>query len=458
MSDREVTRSRLTRGATVARLAAEQTVKTAGTHAANIARSPGAGQLALEQRQLEAADQIVRILGTMKGAAMKVGQMLSMLDLGLISEGARPEFQRRLAALRDSAPHVAFEAMRQVVEDDLGGRLAAHFAEFDERPLGAASIGQVYRAVLKDGRQVAVKVQYPGVAVAVRADLKNLALVLRLVKRFAPGLDVDALAQEIRLRVGEELDYALEAENQLAAATLFDGHPFIVVPKVVPELCRTRVLVTEYVAGRGFDELISEPDAVRDRLGEILFRFYFGSLYRLGQFSGDPHPGNFLLLDDGRVAFLDFGLYKRMEPQQVSFELACERAAAEGRATDLHGLMAGAGILPEPDAVAAGELLDYVRDAIGWYLVDRDARLTGQMATAALIAAATPGSPYYATMRDQYLPPEHLLARRVELFTLAMLGQLGAGANWHRIAREWLYGDPPVTELGKLEADFYASR
>ena len=371
----DIARAQATRGATVARLLAEQTAREAGTRAANLTRSPAAGQRALEQRQLEAADQIVRILGTMKGAAMKVGQMLSVLDLGIVSEGARPEFQRRLAALRDAAPQVSFERMRGVVEKDLGGPLERHFASFDEEPIGAASIGQVYRATLHDGREVAVKVQYPGVATSVRADLKNLGLIMRLIKRFAPGLDVGALADEIRLRVAEELDFSLEASNQRAVREVFADHPFVVVPDVVEELSARHVLVSEFIEGRGFGAIVDEPAEVRDRVGEIVFRFYCGSVYRLAQFSGDPHPGNFLLLDDGRLAFLDFGLFKRMDRDRVELELAIERAAAELDTARLHSQMSAAGLLADPDEVDPDELLAYVHDAVGWYLVDGDAQL-----------------------------------------------------------------------------------
>src|SRR5207237_1197537 len=174
------------------------------------------------------------------------------------------------------------------------------FDAFEEEPIAAASIGQVYRGTLKDGREVAVKVQYPRVASAVRADLQNLDMLLRLLERMTPGLDVKAIAEEIRERIVEELDYELEAQNQRALARIFEGHPFIVVPEVITSMSRERVLVSAYVSGVGFEELKHRSQAERDRLGEIVFRFFLGCLYRHRQFSGDPHPRNFLLLDDGR--------------------------------------------------------------------------------------------------------------------------------------------------------------
>jgi predicted unusual protein kinase regulating ubiquinone biosynthesis (AarF/ABC1/UbiB family) len=433
-------------------------VKQFGTRAANVTRGEDASEEALARRQLETAKQIVAVLGTMKGAAMKIGQMLSFVDLGVVPRDARPEFQRKLAALRDSAPQVPFERMMRVVAEDLGKRPAAVFTEIDPEPIGVASIGQVYRATLRSNdKAVAVKIQYPGVAAAVRADMKNLALIMRLAKRAIPGIDTDALAAELRMRVGEELDYELEAANQKEFAEAFRGHPFVVVPGAIAPLCGPRVLVTDYVEGTGFEQLKTAPAEVRNRAGEIIYRFFCGTLYRRHEFSGDPHPGNFLLQDDGRVAFFDFGLFKRMDATSVELELACQRAAADGRAGDLHQLMADARILPEPRRVPPARLLAYVRDAVGWYLIDEQVQLTPEMATRALIESVAPQSAYFKTFRHQHLPPEHALARRLELFTQALLGQLGARANWHRIAREWMYGDEPVTELGRLEAGFYAT-
>src|ERR1700758_2711374 len=258
--------SRVGRTARIGSLAAGQALREASTRAANVGRSPEARQVALERRQIEAAEQIVEALGTMKGAAMKVGQVLSFLDVGMVPEEYRDEFQRKLAVLRDAAPTVTFRDMRKVIEDELDEKLSEVFDEFDEEPIAAASIGQVYRARLTDGRRVAVKVQYPGVAAAVRADMQNLGLILRLAKRIAPGMDPKAIGEEIRNRIEEELDYELEAQNQRTLQRIFKGHPFIYVPEVVSSLSRERVLVTEYVEGVGFEELKGYRQEDRDRI------------------------------------------------------------------------------------------------------------------------------------------------------------------------------------------------
>jgi hypothetical protein len=382
---------------------------------------------------------------------------MSFLDVGLVAEEHRDEFQRELAKLRDAAPTVSFRQMRKVIEEDLEEPLEDVFSSFTEEPIAAASIGQVYRATLsRDGRDVAIKVQYPGVAAAVRADMQNLDMIMRLLKRMTPGMDVKAVAEEIRERISEELDYELEAQNQRSLARIFKGHPFIVVPDVVSSLSRERVLVTEYVHGTGFEELQGRPQAERDRVGEIIFRFFLGCLYRHRQFSGDPHPGNFLLLDDGRVAFLDFGLFKRLDAAPVELELAAQRAVIEGDAPALHRLLTEGGFLPEPERVDPDHLLAFVRDAIWWYTTaDEPVALSPDIATQVMIESSDPRSSHFREMRHQDMRPEHLFGRRMEMLTLAVLSQLRATANWHRIAREWIYGDDPVTELGREEAEFY---
>jgi predicted unusual protein kinase regulating ubiquinone biosynthesis (AarF/ABC1/UbiB family) len=455
--DEKIPTSRVRRTATVGRLAATETVKQLGTRAANMARGEEAAQEALARRQVETAKQIVAVLGTMKGAAMKLGQVMSFLDVGLVPEEYREEFQRELAKLRDAAPTVSFEQMRRVIEGDLEDGISAVFEDFEEEPIAAASIGQVYRARLReDGREVAVKVQYPGVAAAVRADLQNVDILMRLLKRMTPQLDVRGIAREIRERIGEELDYELEASNQRSLARIYDGHPFIKVPAVFTELSRERVLVTEFVRGVGFEDLKGYAQAERDRIGEIVFRFFLGCLYRHHQFSGDPHPGNFMLLADGHVAFLDFGLYKRLDPGPVELELAAQRAVIEHDAPALHTLLAESGFLPQPGRVDPRELLEFIEDGIGWYTTDAVVTLTPEMATEVMIESSDPRSRHFRHMRHQDMPAEHLFGRRMEVLTLAVLSQLRATANWHRIAREWVYGEEPVTELGRAEAEFYA--
>jgi len=451
--------SRVGRTAKVGTLAAGQALRGFGTRAANIGRSEEGKQAALERRHIEAAEQIVTALGTMKGAAMKLGQVLSFLDVGLVPEEHREEFQKKLATLRDAAPNVRFDDMRKVVEEELEEPLRSVFADFSEEPIAAASIGQVYRATLKDGRDVAVKVQYPGVNNAVRADMQNLGMILRVMRSVAPGLDAKAIAGEIRERIEEELDYELEAANQRSIGRVFRGHPFIVIPDVVTSLSRERVIVTEFIeGGRGFEEVKTMGQDDRNRIGEIIFRFFFGCLYKHHQFSGDPHPGNYLLLPDDRVAFLDFGLYKHMKPEAVELELHTLRAVADGDADEVFRVFTQNGFLSDPDRFEPERLLAQLRDASAWYMSDENVGLTPELASAIVIETSDPRSSYFDQMRHQTLPSEHVFARRVEMLTMAVLSQLRAENNWFAIMSEWLYGDEPQTELGRQEAEFFGSR
>jgi predicted unusual protein kinase regulating ubiquinone biosynthesis (AarF/ABC1/UbiB family) len=382
--------------------------------------------------------------------------VLSFLDVGLVPEPYREEFQRKLGQLRDAAPKVRFEDMRKVIEADLEEPLEDVFEEFEEEPIAAASIGQVYRAKLSNGRAVAVKVQYPGVNQAVRADMQNLGIILRLMKRVAPGLDVNAIGEEVRARIYEELDYELEAQNQRSMARIYRGHPFTVIPDVVTRLSRERVIVQEYVVGRGFEELKRLPQDERNRIAEIVFRFFFGSLYRHRQFSGDPHPGNFLLLDDGRMAFLDFGLFKRMSDEAVNFELTCQRAYIDGDVQTLMKLFTEQGFITNPDRITPEGLMAQIDDSTWWYSRDEVVQLDPGIATKIAIEMADMRSSHYHQMRHESLPSEHLFARRVEMLTMAVLSQLRAQGNFHRIAREWVLDDSPATELGEQEAEFYS--
>ena len=449
--------SRLRRSAAVGRLAAGQAMRQAGTRAVNLTRSEDAAQRALAKRQLETAEQIVAALGTMKGAAMKLGQVMSFLDVGLVPEEFREQFQAKLAELRDAAPKVSFSDMKKVLEQEYDDPLDEIFETFDPVPIAAASIGQVYKARLAD-RDVAVKVQYPGVNVAVRADMQNLGMILRLMKSVAPGLDAKAMGTEIRSRIEEELDYELEAQNQRRLARIFRGHPFIVIPDVLTRLSRERVIVSEYVAGRGFEEMKQLPQDERDRIGEIIFRFYFGCMYRHHQFSGDPHPGNCLLLDDGRMAFLDFGLFKRIPASAAEFELQSQRLGIERRGAELIEHLHRGGWMGDPSFYTEDGILEQFDDFTWWYTRDEEIHLEPEVATEVIIQMSDPRSRHFGKMRHETLPPDHLFGRRLEMLTLAVMSQLRATGSWHRIAREWIYGDPPVTDLGAAEAEFYAGR
>jgi tRNA A-37 threonylcarbamoyl transferase component Bud32 len=272
----------------------------------------------------------------------------------------------------------------------------------------------------------------------------------------APGMDPKAMAEEIRERLTEELDYEVEAQTHRAFARTWRGHPFVVIPEVVTELSGERVLVTEFMDGIGFEQVKELAASERDRFGEIVFRFFLGSLYRTRRFSADPHPGNYLLLADGRVAFIDFGMSKRVSREQVEAELRVMRAGLEGDADELRAGLVDMGFFSADDAVITAERVqEHFEAAAGWYALDRDFTVDRDYVRQVMIDVGGPQSRFWELMRRQTVPPDTMFARRMEGLTLAVLGQLRATANWHRIAREWLFGDAPATALGESEADFF---
>ena len=261
---------------------------------------------------LQTAEDVATTLGTMKGVLMKIGQMASYID-----DGLSPAVRRTLSRLQDSVPPMSPELAARVVEEELGMPPERAFASWDPEPIAAASIGQVHRAITLDGRAVAVKVQYPGIAETIAADLGNVSLLRRMLRITAPAQDVDALLAELRDRVLEELDYRREAENQRLMAAYYDGHPTIAIPGIVSELSTRRMVTSELSDGARFAELASWSQQERDLAGETIYRFVFRSLYEVHAFNGDPHPGNYLFHGGGRVTFLDFGLVKHFTPAEL---------------------------------------------------------------------------------------------------------------------------------------------
>jgi predicted unusual protein kinase regulating ubiquinone biosynthesis (AarF/ABC1/UbiB family) len=455
MPDNRLNRSRLGRAGRLGGVAAGAAARQLGTRAANTMRSEDEAQEALGRQALDTADRLVKVLGGMKGAAMKVGQTLSVLDPGMVPGPYRDEFQAKLAQLQAMAPSASFKDMRKVIEQDLGEPLSAAFKEFNEEAVAAASIGQVYRARLHDGRAVAVKVQYPGIKDVVRADLKNLGMLLRLAARFAPGLDTKEIAEEITERVTEELDYELEAMNHRALAREYRNHPFIVVPPVITELCRERVIVTEFVEGRKFAEIRNDPDEQRSRWGEILFRFYVNGPYRHLLLNGDPHPGNSLFREDGRVAFIDFGFFKRQTPEDVADQLEILKACYAEDAERLFELTVEQGIISKRRRDMVGPLMEKYRAATWWFLEDREVRLTAKDVTKVMLEH---GDMRKGGFGDLRLPSNQIVTLRAFGLVFGILGQLEATNNWYRIGREVIFGEKPVTELGRIESSFVGVR
>lgn len=449
----KIQRGRLRRAAAVTGTAAEVAARNVTARAVAKTSASEARRAAASRQQLKSAEALVKVLGGMRGAAMKVGQTLSAVDLGLVPDEIRPEFQEILARLQQDAEPMPFKQIAKVIEEDLGDRFGALFADIDDEPLAAASIGQVHRARTRDGRDVAVKVQYPGIAEAIHADMQNLRLGLKLLSAIAPGIDTGAIADEVRERIAEELDYELEAQNQRSMARLYRGHPFILVPDVVTSLCGERVIVSEFVPGRRFAALKDAPQAERDRAGEILVRFYLNGPFRHRLLNGDPHPGNVLWAHDGRLAFLDFGFFKRIADRELGQLLAANRAVYDKDPDALLDVMASAGVI-DPDPALGAPFLEHYDAILGWLMADEplaiDPTRTAQMMRRYTQLRRADG------FDNLELPAEHFVMMRAVMLLIGLLGSLRAENLWLDIGREWLLGDAPATELGRQEAAFFA--
>ncbi|MFL6138565.1 MAG: ABC1 kinase family protein [Frankiaceae bacterium] len=399
--------------------------------------------------QQRTAEQIFRVLGELKGGAMKFGQALSVFEAALPEEIAAP-YRAALTKLQEAAPPLPAARVHAVLADELGRTWRRRFRSFDDAPAAAASIGQVHKAVWRDGRDVAVKIQYPGAGPALLSDLNQLARIARLFAIVSPGLDVKPLIAELRARVAEELDYRLEAAAQAAFAAAYESAPDIVVPRVV---ARTeRVIVTEWIDGTPLSAVIRDgAQDERDRAGLLLLRFLFSGPGRVGLLHADPHPGNFRLMPDGRLGVIDFGAVNRLPdglPEPVG-RLA--RLALAGEAQQVFDGLRAEGFIPagvsvdvEPAAV-----LDYVRPMID-PLAQEEFHFTRAWLRREAARVADPRSPANQLGRQLNLPPSYLLIHRVTLGGIGVLCQLGATVAVRGEAQRLL---PGFAEPGTADAD-----
>ena len=406
------------------------------------------------QFAIRSAEDVAEVLGGMKGAIMKAGQMLSF-----IADGLPPEAQAALATLQADVPPMAPSLAEKVVRDELGAPPDKLFLDWDPVPVAAASIGQVHRAVMPDGRMVAVKVQYPGVDRAIKSDLDNAEMLYGLFANFAlKNLDVKALVDELRARMADELDYRIEAAHQDEFFEAYEGHPFIRIPKVVPERSARRVLTSEWVEGKRWDDfLASASQPQRNRAGEVLFRFAQGSINRLGIFNGDPHPGNYRFHDDGTVTFLDFGLVKRWQPGELEPLTPVLDAILDSNPQAAVDAAVAAGFLPADHGFDPEFVFDYIR---GPYEPFEKESFTynRRWTTQALQKVVDIQGTYGELIRRLNMPTSYVILDRVVWGISALLGRLRATNAWRGILAEYRSGGPPVSELGRLDAQWFAAR
>jgi len=402
------------------------------------------------EHQMRTAAQVAETLGQMKGALMKIGQMASYLDDGM------PEPMRdALASLQQDAPPMAPELCAAVVREELGDVPERVFAQWDPTPIAAASIGQVHRARTHAGVDVAVKVQYPGVDEAIRSDLVNGDLLFRVLGMMFPGLETGPLVAELRDRLTEELDYVIEADNQRLFADYYSGHPFIHVPAVIGEHSTARVLTTELATGSRFAEVEQWSQAERNDAAEAIFRFVFRSLYRLHAFNGDPHPGNYIFRPGGQVTFLDFGLVKRYTPADVAlFQDLIQAMVLDHDIAKFRRTLEEGSILRRDASLTDADILGYFGHFYEFVIDDEEVTFNPEYASETVRRFFDVGSPHAHVTKASNVPPSMVITQRINLGLHAVLGRLGATANFRRIAEElWPMVDgPPSTPMGEAEA------
>ncbi|MEU2994314.1 AarF/ABC1/UbiB kinase family protein [Streptomyces griseoincarnatus] len=399
-------------------------------------------ELVGRELQQRTADQLFKVLGELKGGAMKFGQALSVFESALPEEVAGP-YRAALTKLQEAAPPMPTRTVHGVLAERLGEDWQELFRTFDDKPAAAASIGQVHRAVWHDGREVAVKVQYPGAGEALLSDLNQLSRFARLLGPLVPGMDVKPLITELKDRVSEELDYGLEAQAQRAHAEEFAGDPDVVVPDVVHQC--DQVLVTEWIDGAPLSEVIADgTEEQRDRAGQLLARFLFSGPARTGLLHADPHPGNFRLLpggpggeDDWRLGVLDFGTVDRLPgglPAPIGEAL---RMTLAGEAEAVYEMLCAEGFVKESVELDPDAVLDYLEPIIEPARAEAFTFTRGWMRRqAARIADVR--SPAHQLAKQLNLPPAYLLIHRVTLSTIGVLCQLGATVRLRDELEDWL--------------------
>ena len=447
-------RLRLDRARAALRLAARGGARYAASAPRLFAAAGEQRQLLREDLALQTAEDVADTLGAMKGVMMKIGQMASYVD-----DGLSPAVRRTLARLQDSVPPMSPQLAAAVVEEEeLGAPPERAFARWDPHPIAAASIGQVHRAVTLDGRAVAVKVQYPGIAETIAADLRNVALLRRLLRIAAPAQDVDALLNELRDRVGEELDYRREAASQRLMAAYYDGHPTIYIPGIVGELSTRRLVTSELSGGVRFAELAAWPQHERDLAAETIYRFVFRSLYEVRAFNGDPHPGNYLFHRGGRVTFLDFGLVRHFTPAELQPLMRMARTiCVEHDPEAFRRSLENAGFLRPGAPLSTQAIVEHL--AVFYDTIREPGPLTITSDYASSVVRRffdlrSPVADYIS------VPRPYVILQRINLGLFAVLGELSATADWRAISEEiWPFVHGPAsTPMGEAEAAWLARR
>jgi predicted unusual protein kinase regulating ubiquinone biosynthesis (AarF/ABC1/UbiB family) len=406
-----------------------------------------------EQFAIRTAEDVAKELGEMKGVLMKAGQLISF-----IVEALPDEAQDALAQLQANASPMSPTLAASVVKGDLGAPPEKVFLDWTDLPVAAASIGQVHKAVTHDGRDVAVKVQYPGVHAAIESDLDAAEVMYSMFQSMMlKGLDAKSLADELRARMREELDYGLEAQNVVDFHESFQGHPWVRIPTLVPEYSTERLLTTEWIDGLTFDDFRANESAETKQLaGEVVWRFAQHAIHRCGMFNGDPHPGNYKFHHDGSVSFLDYGLVKKWSPGEwETLKPSMDAIIVDRDPEKLVRHMEHALFLQEGHGLDPQLVYDYVSSPYVPYLSDEFTYTRDWMRDTLAVVLDVQG-PHQQVIEKLNLPASFLILDRVTWGVSAILGKLGAHGPWRAMLMEYVADGDPATDLGAAEASWLA--
>ena len=439
---RAMSTNRIMRSIAPARLAATAAARWAATYAS----WGDARRRKRERVMMRTAEDVTRTMGEMKGAVMKLGQILSLMS-GVVPD----EMTSQLASLQADAPPMAYNLVEEVFQREFGSPPHKLFHHFEKQPFAAASIGQVHRARLDDGARVAVKVQYPGVQQAIEHDLANAGWLISLVGAFSQGLDAATIVRDLKEGILGELDYKREAASQHEFYETFAGHAFVRVPRVYRELSTRHVIVQEFLDGLPFAATRQMPQDERNRIGEIVFRYAFGSIYRHALFNGDPHPGNYLLLPDGKVGFIDYGCVARFSDETIAAFLRVLHALYARDLNAWRVAVEDLGILQRDAPFSTEELYEHMH----WYwapILEDNITFTPELA-AEMVRHNTQTTGLGGRINQHCnVPAGMVFLTRINFGLAGLLANLRAEGNWREIVREYTEGIPPTTDLGRASA------
>ena len=445
--------SRFSRSAKVWKLSARNSARFAVSKIRGAA-SPAERRAELDtQFAIRTAADVAKELGEMKGVLMKAGQMVSF-----IFETLPEEAQAALATLQADAAPMAPSLAASVVERDLGHPPERVFLDWGDLPVAAASIGQVHRAVTHDGRDVAVKVQYPGVHEAIESDLDAAEVMYAMFSAMLmKNFDAKGFVDELRDRMREELDYRLEARNLQEFGSLFAGHPWVRIPELVDEYSTENLLTTEWVDGLSFDEFRRVASAeTKQRAGEVIWRFAQHAVNRHGAFNGDPHPGNYRFHHDGSVTFLDFGLVKRWSPGEWdSLQPTLDAVIVHRDPERLVAAMEQSGFLRAGHGLDAGHVFEYVSSPYVPYLTD-EFTFTRQWMIDTIAKMFDVQGPHADVIECLNMPSSFVILDRVVWGVNAILGKLEVHGPFRAMLLEYVANGEPATDLGAAEAAWRA--